>query len=220
MTKNQIEYNKLLEVMRANRAGEVLTAARDAETKRHNQAGEGETQRHNIATEGQTDRSLDLTAQYNQGQLDLRAKELLEKERAAKAAEALTARGQDVSAKNAALAAAATKYAASTSAAASRYATDQNAVNVQRQIAESHAQKLVEHGLESQRIAVQKQQAQTQAKAQQETGRHNVAAETETGRHNVVTEKISLLSTAGKLVTDAVKAGSTLAGGLLTGGIA
>nr|AVX53626.1 putative ORF1 [Marmot picobirnavirus] len=200
--------------MRANRVGEVLTAQRDAESKRHNIAGEGETRRHNQATEGLTSRSLDITSQYNQGQLDLRAKELLEKERAAKAQESLTARGQDISSRNASIAAAATRYAASTSAAASRYATDINAANVQKQIAESHAQKLVEHGLEQQRINVQSKQAQTQSKAQRETSRHNVQTESEANRHNVVTEKISLLSTASKMVTDAVKASTLLMGGL------
>lgn len=69
MTKNQIEYMKVLESQRANRATEALTASRDktnrelglgtlAETSRHNKATEqqqyavlGESKRHNVATE-------------------------------------------------------------------------------------------------------------------------------------------------------------------------
>lgn len=69
MTKNQIEYLKVLESQRANRATEELTASRDktnrelglgtlAENTRHNQATEaqqyavlGESKRHNLASE-------------------------------------------------------------------------------------------------------------------------------------------------------------------------
>lgn len=62
MTRNQIEYNKLLETQRANKANETLTdlrdrAAREArvvelrELGRHNLATEQETVRHNVAGE-------------------------------------------------------------------------------------------------------------------------------------------------------------------------
>lgn len=49
MTHNQIEYWKLEESKRSNRANET-------ENKRHNVASEGETYRHNYATEGETNR--------------------------------------------------------------------------------------------------------------------------------------------------------------------
>lgn len=62
MTKNQIEYLKLLESQRANRAGEQETARANlererqgviqlGETERSNRAREGETNRHNLETE-------------------------------------------------------------------------------------------------------------------------------------------------------------------------
>lgn len=75
MTKNQIEYQKLLETQRANRAQESITQQRDArtldlrtselgETRRHNVAGEqakfvelGETHRTNVAKETETERA-------------------------------------------------------------------------------------------------------------------------------------------------------------------
>lgn len=75
MTKNQIEYNKLLETQRSNRAQESLTEKRDnrayevssgtlSETKRHNVAAElvssntlAETKRSNLAREEENYRS-------------------------------------------------------------------------------------------------------------------------------------------------------------------
>lgn len=83
MTRNQIEYFKLLETRRNNRAVEALTRARDlanyrlgsgtlAENTRHNKAAEsqqyavlGEQQRHNRAQEAQTTASLDETSRHN-----------------------------------------------------------------------------------------------------------------------------------------------------------
>lgn len=64
MTKNQIEYNKLLELQRSNRRGEELTASRDMEVSRHNLATElqnkaslDEQSRANVARETETKRS-------------------------------------------------------------------------------------------------------------------------------------------------------------------
>lgn len=51
MTKNQIEYAKLLETERANRATENLTQWRDQQTVAHNARVLQETGRHNLATE-------------------------------------------------------------------------------------------------------------------------------------------------------------------------
>lgn len=64
MTKNQIEYGKLLETRRANVRQEELTASRDMEVKRHNYATEGlqkqsldETVRSNLAKEYEANRA-------------------------------------------------------------------------------------------------------------------------------------------------------------------
>lgn len=57
MTRNQILYRQTVETERANRAGEGLTAARDAETRRSNLAKEFETNRSNVAREKETERS-------------------------------------------------------------------------------------------------------------------------------------------------------------------
>lgn len=84
MTKNQIEYLKLRETERANRANESLTQIRDAtnrelgfatlgETTRHNKETEahnlrvlGETNRHNLATENYQIQMLGETIRHNQ----------------------------------------------------------------------------------------------------------------------------------------------------------
>lgn len=65
MTYNQIEFNKLLETRRANRAQESLTSLRD--TRAHEVAlGElTEKSRHNVETERQARASLDETSRAN-----------------------------------------------------------------------------------------------------------------------------------------------------------
>nr|AVX53660.1 putative ORF1 [Marmot picobirnavirus] len=64
MTKNQIEYAKLLELKRSNKAQEGITSARDAESARHNVAAEtisldqlSEVRRSNQSKERETARS-------------------------------------------------------------------------------------------------------------------------------------------------------------------
>lgn len=54
MTKNQIEYQKHKETVRANQAAESLRLDELGETTRHNQAVELETNRSNVAREGET----------------------------------------------------------------------------------------------------------------------------------------------------------------------
>lgn len=83
MTTNQIEYLKLLETQRANRASEDLTKIRDqgnlelgsrnaSETERHNRSTEGislsnqqEAVRHNLATESLGYLNANETARHN-----------------------------------------------------------------------------------------------------------------------------------------------------------
>lgn len=68
MTKNQIEYNKLLETGRANRAQEALTHARDEAARQAKVVELGETSRHNQALEGIQLQTLGETRRHNQAQ--------------------------------------------------------------------------------------------------------------------------------------------------------
>lgn len=76
MTKNQIEYAKLIEARRSNLSQEQLTKERDQvnkmiglgtldETRRSNQAREVETARHNVEQERLGGRTLDETSRHN-----------------------------------------------------------------------------------------------------------------------------------------------------------
>lgn len=62
MTKNQIEYSKLIETARANAAQEELTRTRDANAMALGSRQATETERHNRATEGYTGRQLEIQA--------------------------------------------------------------------------------------------------------------------------------------------------------------
>lgn len=61
MTRNQIDFARLNEERRTNRAKEAEAArsnlAREQETVRHNVVTEGESARHNVITEGETNRA-------------------------------------------------------------------------------------------------------------------------------------------------------------------
>lgn len=72
MTRNQIDYAKLLETRRANQRQEELTGRRDAETQRHNRESEaqqyvmlGETERHNRAGEVHAQASLQESKRHS-----------------------------------------------------------------------------------------------------------------------------------------------------------
>lgn len=83
MTTNQLEYLKLVETMRANRANEDITRTRDnttrelgiatlSESSRHNRATEqhnvavlGEQQRHNVESESVARATVDETRRHN-----------------------------------------------------------------------------------------------------------------------------------------------------------
>lgn len=66
MTRNQIEYNKLLETRRSNLANEDLTRTRDTAAREAKVIELREAARHNLAQEGLTGRGLDI----QQGSLD------------------------------------------------------------------------------------------------------------------------------------------------------
>lgn len=65
MTRNQIEYNKLLEQQRANRAQEEIRRSRDAADIQLGHAQLEEVGRHNVATEQLQLSSLDETSTHN-----------------------------------------------------------------------------------------------------------------------------------------------------------
>lgn len=99
MTRNQIEYQKLLETERSNRRNEKLTEMRDATTRelgfanlgeasRHNRETErqavavlGETQRHNLAQESHNARMLEESSRHNLASEKLQASSLEEQGR-------------------------------------------------------------------------------------------------------------------------------------------
>lgn len=102
MTRNQIEYQRLLETKRANLAQEALTSARDAvnaevsrgtlaESKRHNVAYEAEVSRHNIATESETVRHNVAVENQAREELGIKQATLDETKRHNVAGEGLTA---------------------------------------------------------------------------------------------------------------------------------
>lgn len=68
MTKNQIEYLKLQELQRSNRANEALTEKRDTTTRELGFANLGETSRHNLATERHNTLVLGETQRHNYAQ--------------------------------------------------------------------------------------------------------------------------------------------------------
>lgn len=72
MTKNQIEYLKLKETERANRAREAIDTGQLSESERHNKASEQltlgqnvEQARHNVESERQNQVSLDEASRHN-----------------------------------------------------------------------------------------------------------------------------------------------------------
>lgn len=160
MTKNQIEYLKLLESQRSNKAQESLTAKRDAttrelgfgnlaETTRHNLQSEAhnravldETSRHNVVVENETQR-------HNVSQEQLGRDQLLELNRHNTVTEGHTA----------------------------------------QQILESARHNQATESIERDKAATQRYQADTQRYSALETSRHNLAVEDETSRHNVTSER-------------------------------
>lgn len=92
MTKNQIEYAKLLETSRANKANEELTKRRDDRAYEVNLGQLDESRRHNVATEAQARASLDETIRANQAREAHEVNVLAETKRSNQAREAETQR--------------------------------------------------------------------------------------------------------------------------------
>lgn len=96
MTKNQIEYGKLLESKRANLAQEDLTRRRDTATREAKLIELSEAGRHNLAQERFQQGSLDEQSRHNTAleglqsrEVDLKNRTLTETQRANRAKEAL-----------------------------------------------------------------------------------------------------------------------------------
>lgn len=205
MTKNQIEYNKLLETKRANRANERLTEQRDiaardlglntlqenarhnrqveltavdnlAEQQRANLAKERELQRSHLASEGIANAQLSETVRSHLRSEELNQAGLEETKRRNVANEDLTLRSIEAGLSQAATSAAAHTAAAGISAAASQYASDQALLGHQIQSDTQHYVTDVNAGLRSREI--------------REQTRSNLAREAEQKRSNVVNEAL------------------------------
>lgn len=92
MTKNQIEYNKLLESRRTNMENERIRDRANEISFSLGTSNLDETQRHNRVVEGLQSRSLDETVRSNLANEQLKASAQVEQQRSNRANEALTLR--------------------------------------------------------------------------------------------------------------------------------
>lgn len=90
MTKNQIEYNKMLETRRANKAQEQLTSLRDTRAYELGVQNLGELSRHNRATEAQASQVLGETSRHNLATEQAQVLQLQETQRANMAREEIS----------------------------------------------------------------------------------------------------------------------------------
>lgn len=201
MTKNQIEYNKLVETQRANRAQEMLTSERDLaarrlglntlqETQRHNEQVElnardnlAEQYRNNVAQLAE----LQRTHLVNEGLLGQQNLLASERQRLSEEAQQEVIRhnlaSEDISLGSIAASRLASELsaqshvnAAGISAGASRYASDQALLARQLEV---DAQK---YGIDT--------SAGLRSAELKETNRANVMRELETKRSNIASERI------------------------------
>lgn len=163
MTKNQIEYQKLQETMRANRANEAITSARDQasrrlgldtlqETARHNQQVElqardnlaeqyrnnlaqlEELQRSHLASEGLSRESI-INERYRESETQRHNQQLEEEtQRHNVASEDISLLGQGISRAVAEIGAQSHIAAAGIGASASQYASDMSLLAKQLQV--------------------------------------------------------------------------------------
>lgn len=185
MTRNQIEYNKLLESRRANRASEALTASRDIESARHNLESESisrqsldEQRRSNQAREAETLRS-------NMAKEDLQRQVNQETARSNRARESISLEANAIN------------------RAAQEETARANRVKEQLQLStleETRRANRASESLRSSEIAVKRDNLIETSRANRarelETNRSNVAREVETNRHNVVEERLGIARNA------------------------
>lgn len=177
MTKNQIEYAKLLEQRRSNRSNEVLIDRRDRNAMTIAMGTLAETQRHNQMSERI---SLDInseTARHNQAQESMQAQSIAETRRSNLAREAETSRANLA------------KEQETRRANLAREA-EQERADIAREVetrrSNTVSQQISLRGLEEQR--------RTNQAREHETSRHNLAQESETIRSAMESERIKLLT--------------------------
>lgn len=213
MTKNQIEYNKLLETQRANLASEEITKRRDEatrrlgiqqlqETARHNQQVElqardnlAEQYRNNLAQLQELQRSHLVSEGIAQQNADATYRQAIETGRHNLATEELTGFATAVSKLGAELGASSRETAAAISAAASQYASDNALLGKQMDVDLGLRSIASQAGL---RTAELQETKRINTARQQEINRANRAQEAlksgsllETVRHNWVGERQS-----------------------------
>lgn len=203
MTKNQIEYNKLLETQRANMASEELTRKRDQatrelgldqlrETARHNQQVElqardnlAEQYRNNLAQLQELQRSHLASEGIARQNADTNTQIAQESKRHNVASEALSEYSTSVNQLGAELGASSRERAAGISAAASQYASDNALLAKQLDIGLGRLNLATQTGLRTAELS--------------EAKRQNFARQAEINRANRVAEgqkAVSLLQTA------------------------
>lgn len=207
MTKNQIEYNKLLETRRANIASEQLTQERDRatrqlgfsqldETVRHNRQVElqardnlAETYRNNIANLQELQRSHFISEGISQVANALKREAQEETARHNKVQEEISLYSADMSRAVADISAASHTAAAGMAAAASQYASDNALLAKQLQL------DLDKYGIDVDAIM--------RSSTINETKRSNIARETETNRTNLANEGIRSTQAASQVASTA-----------------
>lgn len=177
MTKNQIEYAKLLETHRANVRNEQLTQIRDANTASLGFQTLGETNRHNLRMEEAQFQSLGETTRHNEVMEQLQMSYNQETERSHRATEELRDRELNE------------QYRSNTASEAIRRESNR--------IQEFSARVQNDHYLRLDQETKRSNQAR-EAEAYRsnlaqelESHRANVARETETYRHNRASEGLS-----------------------------
>lgn len=207
MTKNQIEYNKLLELQRSNQANEKLTQIRDREAARHNYVSEevsrlslDETKRANLIREAETERSN--KARENETYRSNVAREDLQRMANEESRRANLAREFETSRHN--LASEEVSRGQLQELARSNRAKEQLQSQAQAEVArhnksgEAISRANVDLGYSQLRETTRANQAReleaNRANVAKETevNRHNMATETETARSNSVREKIDI----------------------------
>lgn len=196
MTKNQIEYAKLLELQRSNQAQEALTQARDLETQRHNVVAESvsldqvrETSRANRALEGYRAQQVTLQGQLqeetkrhniasevevhrsNVAGEQLRSQELSETARSHRAQEGIGVMQVEQRREQAAQ-----QYQ---STLLQLGETKRHNIETESEISRSHT-------------ATEAETKRSNQAREAETTRHNEAAEMELNRHNIISEHIGM----------------------------
>lgn len=184
MTKNQIEYAKLLESRRSNLANEDLTKARDKNAYEINLRNAAESERHNRATEAQARASLDETIRANQAREAHEVNVLAETSRSNRAREEETKRSN--------LAKEAETNRSNLAREKETYRS-----NVARETETARSNRANE-SLNSRNIDISQMSLAERVRAAQAQEAHNRAVLSETQRHNQASEDVGRLNAYAK----------------------